>query len=123
MDGNHPGGVKLLRLTGEKKSVVFATDFTLTEGSYQKAVDFANGCDLLLCDGQYSSEEWKTKYGFGHNTWLSAARFGLDCHAAAVRIIHHDPTHSDDVLDSAEKKAAEIYPACRMAREGEVIAL
>ncbi len=123
IDGVHPGGVKLIRLNCGGKSVVFATDFTLTEEFYPYAVDFAAGCDLLLCDGQYSDEEWKTRSGFGHNTWLSAARFGRECGAGAVRIIHHDPTHSDATLNAAEREVAAVYAVCRMAREGEVIEL
>ena len=123
MEGRHPDGVKLLRLTGGGKTIVFATDFTLTDDLYPKAVEFARGCDLLLCDGQYSAEELKSRPGFGHNSWLNAARLGRDCQAAAVRIIHHDPSHTDDILNSAEKEAAAVYPACRLAREGEVIAL
>ncbi len=123
MEGAHPGGVKLLRLSGGGKTLVFATDFTLTDALYPKAVEFAQDCDLLLCDGQYSAEEYLSRSCFGHNSWLSAARLGRDCHAAAVRIIHHDPSHTDEVLNSAEKEAAAVYPACRMAREGEVIAL
>ena len=122
LDGVHPGGVKLLRLSGAGKSVVFATDCTLTEEFYPKAVEFAGGCDLLLCDGQYSADEMKTRAGFGHNTWLTAARFGRDCRAGAVRIVHHDPTHDDAVLDRAGEEAAAVYPVCRIAREGEVIA-
>ena len=123
LDGVHPGGVKLLRLTGGGKSVVFATDCTLTEAFYPKAVEFARGCDLLLCDGQYSDAEWAHRAGFGHNTWKTAARLGRDCGAKAVRITHHDPTHSDAVLDAAAGEILAIHPTSAFAREGEVIAL
>ena len=61
--------------------------------------------------------------GFGHNTWKTAALLGLDCGAKNVRIIHHDPTHSDSVLDAAGAEIRAIHPMSAFAREGEVIAL
>ena len=121
LDGVHPGGVKLVRLSGDGKSVVFATDCTLTAAFYPAAVEFAKGCDLLFCDGQYSEEEYRTRSGFGHNTWLTAARFGADCGAKQLRILHHDPSHTDAVLDAAEREAQGVNPNCRFAREGEEI--
>ena len=47
-----------------------------------------------------------------------AAQFARDCRAKQVRIVHHDPFHSDATLDAA---SAEI--GVPFAREGEVILL
>ena len=123
LDGVHPGGVKLLRISGAGKTIVFATDCTLTEELYPKALEFAADCDLLLCDGQLSAEEWKTRSGSGHNTWLAAAQFGCDSGAKSTRIIHHDPAHTDDVLDAAVSEISALNPNCRFARENETIEL
>ncbi len=123
MDGIHPGGVKLLRLEGGGKCVVLATDCTLTDEIYPAAVRFASGCDLLICDGQYSDDEWPMRMEFGHNTWKRAAHFGLDCGAKAVRVVHHDPTHSDAMLDDAQQEVRAIHPGASLGREGEVIPL
>ena len=123
MDGVHPNGVKLLRLEGGGVSVVFATDCTLTESFFPHAVSFAGGCDLLLCDGQYSEEEWPTRSEYGHNMWKTAADLGKRCGAAKTLIIHHDPTHTDDVLDAAADALRAQYPTCGFAREGEVVLL
>ena len=121
--GVHPGGVTLYRLTADGKSFVFVTDCTLTEKLYPRAAEFARGCDLLLVDGQYSAEEWSLRSGFGHNTWKRAAQFGADCGAKALRIIHHDPTHTDDYLDALDAELRAMRPDWAFAREGEVIAL
>ena len=123
MDGVHPGGVKLFRLTADGKSVVFATDCTLTEALYPAVVEFARGCDLLLCDGQYSDAEFAARSGFGHNTWKTAAKLGADCGAARTRIIHHDPTHTDATLDAAAEEVRAVNGACGFAHEAEVIDL
>ena len=113
--------VKLIRLDSGGKRVVFATDCTLTQAFYPKAVAFAKDCDVLLCDGQYSEEEWEKRSGFGHNTWLTAARLGTDCGAKLVRIVHHDPTHTDDILDAAAAQVRAVNPHCLLAHEGEEI--
>jgi ribonuclease BN (tRNA processing enzyme) len=123
MDGVHPGGVKLFRLSADGKSVVFATDCTMTESLYPKAVAFAEGCDLLLCDGQYSDEEFIPRAGFGHTTWKTAARLGKDCGAAVMRVIHHDPTHTDEILDAAAAEIHVLNSKAEFAREGETISL
>ncbi len=123
MEGVHSDGVTLFRLTGEGKRVVFVTDCTLTEAVLPEITRFARGCDLLLCDGQYSPSEWETRSGFGHNTWTAAATLADACGAKAARILHHDTAHTDDILDEAERTVRAICPSCSMAVQGEVIIL
>ena len=123
MEGVHPGGVSLMRLTGGGRRVVFATDCTLTDSLLPKLTDFARDCDLLLCDGQYSDAEWSARASFGHSTWTAVARLGRDCGAKQVRVIHHDPTHTDALLDGAAEELHRIHPHCGFARAGEEVLL
>lgn len=123
MDGVHPGGVSLFRLTGGGKRIVWMTDCTLTEEILPKLTEFARDCDLLLCDGQYSQQEWKGREYFGHSTWVAAAQLGVACGAKQVRIIHHDPFRTDDQLDSVARELTAIHAGCAFARAGEEILL
>ena len=123
MEGVHPGGVSLLRLTGGGRRVVFATDCTLTDGLLPALTEFARDCDLLLCDGQYSDAEWPARAGYGHSTWTAVARLGRDCGAKQVRVIHHDPSHTDALLDGAAEELRRIHPNCAFARAGEEVFL
>ena len=123
LEGVHPGGVSVLRFCAEGKCIVLATDCTLTEEFRPRLTHFARNCDLLLCDGQYSDAEWPTRAGYGHNTWTAAARFGVDCGAKQMRIVHHDPSHTDAVLEAASMEIQNIHPHCGFAFEGEEIAL
>ena len=123
MEGAHPGGVSLLRLTGGGKRVVFATDCTVNGPGAGPLAEFAQGCDLLLCDGQYSDAEWPERSAFGHSTWTAAARLGRACGAARTRVIHHDPGHTDRLLDDAAGELRAIHPDCAFARAGEEIFL
>lgn len=123
IEGAHPGGVSLLRLTGGGKRVVFATDCTVNGPGAGPLAEFAQGCDLLLCDGQYSDAEWPERSAFGHSTWTAAARLGRACGAARTRVIHHDPGHTDRLLDDAAGELRAIHPDCAFARAGEEIFL
>ena len=123
MEGFHPGGVTLLRLSGNGKSVVLVTDCTLTEELTPAVRAFARDCDLLLIDGQYSEAEWSARKDFGHNTWTVAAQLGAACGAKRVRIIHHDPGRTDRMLDDASGELERICPTARFAYETEEIAL
>lgn len=121
MEGVHPGGVALMRLSGAGKRVGFVTDCTLTKELFPKVTDFFRDCDLLLCDGQYREDEWAHRADFGHSTWTDAARLGAQSGAKLTRIIHHDPTRTDEELDAAQQELQKIYPQCGFARAGEEI--
>ena len=123
IEGAHPGGVSLLRLSAGGKSVAFLTDCELTEENLDEYARFARGCGLLLIDGQYSPREWEARKDFGHSTWIMAARLARESGAAAARVIHHDPCRTDAELDAAATELAAVCPGCAFARQGETIAL
>ena len=100
---------------------MIATDCTISENNRQALIEFAEGCDLFLCDGQYSEEEWSSHATFGHSTWTSAALLARSAGAKKTRIVHHDPTHTDAFLDASAEELQLILPDCAFAREGEVI--
>jgi len=116
MEGVHPGGVSIFRLEADK-TVVYATDCTLTESFAPQLVEFAKDADILFIDGQFSDEEWAARGGFGHNTWNMAAKAGLDAGVKKTVIIHHDPSHEDEILHEGEQEAKQINPNLEFARE------
>lgn len=123
MEGNHPGGVTVFRLTTGEKRIVLMTDCTITAENREALLSFSRNCDLLLCDGQYSDEEWPARSTFGHNPWSEAARFARECGARNTRILHHDPMHTDEILDTANVQVSTICPTCRLAFDEEEITL
>ncbi|MBE7009214.1 MAG: MBL fold metallo-hydrolase [Ruminococcaceae bacterium] len=123
MEGVHPSGVSLLRLTADGKRVVFATDCTLADEFKPKLTEFIRGCDILFFDGQYTDEEWPARKTFGHSSWGHVARFARACGVERLCIIHHDPLRTDDALDRAADAIRAIGPDYRFAKEGEVFTL
>lgn len=123
MEGCHPGGVTVYRLTVSGRRIIYMTDCTISAENRADLLEFSRDCDLLLCDGQYSDEQWQTRSTFGHNRWTEAARFGVECGAKTIRIMHHDPTHSDPTLDAARSEVRSIAPECDLAFANEEITL
>ena len=121
--GSHPDGVTLIKLRGNGRTVVFIPDCTITDGIFPALAEFARECDLLLCDGQYSDEEWIRRSSFGHSTWNRAVQLALACGAKRLRIIHHDPFHTDRMLAEAHRELAARHPGFGFALAKEVIEL
>ncbi|MGL4791566.1 MAG: MBL fold metallo-hydrolase, partial [Anaerotignaceae bacterium] len=69
MESNHPGGITVFKITKNNKTIVYATDCELTMDAYDQLLPFIKDCDLLLCDAQYTSEEYTKTSGWGHSTY------------------------------------------------------
>ena len=59
----------------------------------------AEGADLLIHDSQYSIEEYEERVGFGHSCLTHAFRFAKLADVKQFVPFHHDPAHTDDMLD------------------------
>lgn len=121
--GNHPGGVVAYRIEHEGKSVVYATD---TE--HYACVDpalhaLAQGADVLIYDAQYSPEEYETKVGWGHSTYVDGAELARAAGVGTYVLFHHDPTRTDTQVADLEARARALYPSSVAAREGMVLDL
>jgi ribonuclease BN (tRNA processing enzyme) len=50
-------------------------------------------------DAQYTDEEYPDKVGWGHSSVTQAIQFAMTCEVRRLVSFHHDPDHSDDMLD------------------------
>ena len=92
-------------------------------------IDFIHNADLLVADGQYTDDEYPAKSGWGHaraNTVVDAA---VAANVKQCAIYHHDPMHSDSVVDAiitrAQRRAQALGSAVTVfgAREGMTLKL
>ncbi len=121
MEGRHPGGCLVFRISCGEKSIVYATDYEHDNGESAELESFARGTDLLLYDGQYRPEEYNDRKGFGHSTGQKGIELMERCCAKRLLLIHHDPGCTDADLLEREKRIGRQN--VRFAREGEVIEL
>lgn len=119
--GNHPGGVVAYRIEHEGKSIVYATDtehFSCVDPALRALAD---GCDVLVYDSQYTPDEYRTKVGWGHSTFVAGAELAKVSGARNYVLFHHDPMRTDAEVDDVERRAKELFANSIAAREGLAI--
>jgi len=123
----HPQGVYVYRIEHNGKAVVYATDTEGYVGGDQRLIRFARGATLLIHDSQYNDPEYtsslSSKQGWGHSTWRMAVNVAQAAEVKQLVLFHHDPEHSDGMLENVEKEARAVFPMARLAREGMTIEL
>ncbi len=83
------------------------------------------GVDVLIADCSYTSAEYPAKKGWGHGTFQSSIHYARQAAAKVLFCTHHEPTRSDDALDTAFAQVLRDNPRqpgdpqYRLAREGD----
>jgi len=123
---NHPNTAMGYRITWRGRSVVYCSDTEhfpdrLDENVYELARD----ADALIYDAMYTDEEYHNpkspKVGWRHSTWQEAVKMAKAANVKRVVIFHHDPAHSDEVLDKIAEEVQHVCPKAVMAREGLIL--
>jgi phosphoribosyl 1,2-cyclic phosphodiesterase len=123
---NHPNTAIGYRVTWNGRSVVYCSDTEhFPDGLDQNVLNLAHDADVLIYDAMYTDEEYHSptspKVGWGHSTWQEAIKMAEAAGVKRVVIFHHDPTHSDDVLDEIAQEVQAKFPKAIMAREGLIL--
>lgn len=109
----HPGPTVGYRISADGASVAYLPDHEPALGAGQfpeeprwtSGFDLASGVDLLIHDGQYSDNERAARIGWGHSSVSEAVAFGELARVRRLILFHHDPSHSDAVLDELTEAA------------------
>jgi ribonuclease BN (tRNA processing enzyme) len=67
--------------------------------------DLARDATLLIHDCQYRDEEYPEHVGWGHSALADTLTFASRVGAERLLLFHHDPLHTDGVLDSMQDVA------------------
>jgi len=135
---NHPGVNMAYRFHYGGKSLVYLTDHENIQTQFQSKDDFSakqdrlieafcRGADLLICDAQYTDEDYNGKRGWGHSRWRDTLQLGLDAGVKRLALFHHEPVRTDDQIDAIEAECRRILKEkgsslqCSAAREGQEI--
>ena len=121
---NHPQGASGYRIECGGAVIVYATDYEHGDPVLDKVLlEFSQGADLLVCDAQYTPDEYATHVGWGHSTWEHAAALANEAGAKQLVLFHHDPTHNDDAMTAIVAQATEQFPDTVAAWEGFTVNL
>ena len=121
---NHPQGASGYRIECNGVVIVYATDY---EHGVPKSdailCDYAQGADILICDSQYTPEEYESHRGWGHSTWANAVLVAREARADHLILFHHDPGHDDPTMMRISQDARMQFENTTGAWEGFVAAL
>jgi len=122
---NHPQGCMGFRLETNDGVLVYATDNEPGDPEFDKSVrKLAEGADILIYDAQYLPEEYEARRrGWGHSHWREAVNVVMESGAKELVLYHHDPDHTDPLIDKIVSDARNYYPKVRAASEGMEIRL
>jgi phosphoribosyl 1,2-cyclic phosphodiesterase len=118
---NHPGGVFAYRLEHEGSSIVYATDTEHYACVDPALKNLAQDADVLIYDAQYTEEEYQSKVGWGHSTYVAGAEVAKAAGVKRLVLFHHDPMRTDEGVVGIERAASALFSNTIAAREGLVI--
>ncbi len=131
----HPGPTVGYRIEDDGRVLSYVTDHEPAlgadiEGDAQEWISgfaLAFRADLLIHDCQYTSDEYEDRVGWGHTSTEDVATFASRAEVASLLLFHHDPMHSDAVLESMRDEVIELLGApadrCALAAEGAAFEL
>ena len=75
------------------------------ENEWISGYDLARDADLLIHDCQYTDEEYPAHVGWGHSALEDTLTFADRVGARRTLLFHHDPLHTDAMLDTIGERA------------------
>ncbi len=121
---HHPQGATGFRIEVGGKVVTHASDLEHGDAKFDRTLrEYAQNADVLIYDAQYTPEEYESKRGWGHSTWLEATRVARDCKVEQLILFHHDPNHDDNCLRGIQNEARRHFGNTDAAKEGWQICL
>ncbi len=119
---HHPGGATGYRISRGNSTIVYAADHEHGNPSADaRLLRAAANADLLIYDAQYTPELYPHRIGWGHSTWLEAARLAARANVRQLVLFHHDPTHDDATLEKIVILARQHFPNTTAATENTTL--
>jgi phosphoribosyl 1,2-cyclic phosphodiesterase len=126
----HKGPTVGYRIESARASVAYISDHQAPrslDSVAESVLELSDGVDVLIHDAQYTPAEFERKHDWGHCTIDYALLVARVAAAKRLVLFHHDPAHTDDVLDrlTADVQASAAASGVQViaAREGLVLDL
>jgi phosphoribosyl 1,2-cyclic phosphodiesterase len=121
---HHPQGAWGYRIESDGGVIVHASDLEHGDATLDALLrEYAEGADVLIFAAQYTEEEYQSKRGWGHSTWLEATRVAQAAGVKQLVLFHHDPSHDDATMHGIVNQARRQFESTDAAREGTTITI
>jgi phosphoribosyl 1,2-cyclic phosphodiesterase len=119
----HPGPTVGYRIQRDGRSMAYLSDHEValgpdlerTSSDWLSGFSLAEGVDLLVHDAQYTEEEYAERVGWGHSSIAHTIAFGRRAAPGKLVTFHHDPSHTDSVLDRLHLEMAAMAGGLEVA--------
>lgn len=78
----------------------YASNQQFIEEKHQEVLAAMHAVDALIVDSSYTDVEYEKKIGWGHGTYGTALALARQAKAKKLFFTHHEPTRSDDELET-----------------------
>lgn len=125
----HPGATLCFKIRAGNKTIGYATDNEFLMGYHGNPLDvdldhpllepqlglveFFQGCDLIIHEAQYTPLEYTRKIGWGHSSITNATILVRHTAARQWIVTHHDPSHTDDILETLLQIHHDVLDDCQ----------
>jgi ribonuclease BN (tRNA processing enzyme) len=92
------------------------------EDEWISGLELARDSDVLIHDAQYTDAEYPHHLGWGHSSMSDVLMLAHRARAGRLLAFHHDPLHSDDVLDEMAGDAQRRWAAMGGSTAGVTLA-
>ncbi len=115
----HRGPTLGYRLTDGETTLCYIPDhepalgapLAQVENEWISGYDLARDADLLIHDCQYTDDEYPAHAGWGHSALSDTLTFADRVGADRTLLFHHDPLHTDAMLDALGATATAAWGA------------
>jgi len=128
---------ELLFIAGNAKEKIKATNDqqekawmeSLMLEDQEKSMEYIRDVDYLIHDAQYTTDDYKTKRGWGHSCFVDTVNIAMKANVKHLYLYHMDPSYNDEKVDQLEKDAQQLVKdagsnmICEIARETTTIDL
>jgi phosphoribosyl 1,2-cyclic phosphodiesterase len=110
----HPGPTLGYRIQSAGGTLAYLPDHEPALGNtpfpgpprWTSGFDLIAGADVLIHDAQYFEEEYPARVGWGHSSFEHVLALAGMASVGTLVTFHHDPSHTDVVLDAAHDEIA-----------------
>lgn len=82
----------------------------ILDANFDALMKAIQGVDALIMDSSFTAEEYKSKQGWGHNSYDTAIEIAKRAGVKRLFLTHHEPTRTDADLDQIYKELLKNYP-------------
>lgn len=123
IEANHPDGAVLYQISANGISIIYGLDCEMDAGMERKLAPFAEGADLLICDAQYSPDDYKAHQGWGHSAWTGWVKLAERCRVNRIWFSHFAWEYREEQLRKMDRDIKEVLPQALCVKEGLTIRL